>query len=152
MKRLSKLVLGLSALVSVGAAAGDASVFKSGEAVQLAQTQAPLQLTCAISVLGGPPAQFGEYCTPPYASSRYNMIFKISGGSGNQAYVWQAPTPNTCTSATSSCSYSTTARTQDVEGTATVTVTDLGTGVVTPLSVYYFIPITCGTNSSPYYC
>lgn len=152
MKRHSKFIFSAVTLLAASTAvAGGNASFEFGQGFEVAQTQAPLQLTCAISVPGGPALQFSSTCTPPYASSNYTVVFKVSGGSGSQSYVWQAPTPNNCTSTTSSCTFSTTARRSDVEGNAYVTVTDLGTGAVTPLSTYYAIPITCYNSAFGYY-
>jgi len=151
VKKHSKVIFAAFAFASFAsvAAADNTPSFAFGPGIEVAQAQTPPQLTCAITVPGGPAAQFSSTCTPPYASSRYTVVFKVSGGSSNQSYSWQAPTPNNCSSTTASCTYTRTAIAADTEGTATVTVTDLNTGAVSYLSAYYIIPATCGAY---YYC
>lgn len=143
--------LSLASLTSIATAA-DSPNLKFGPTGAATQTQTPLTLTCAVTA-PGPNTQFSPYCVPTHAASSYTITFRITGGSSNQSYVWQAPTPNSCTSTTSACTYQRRAVAADLEGVATATVTDLNTGAVTQLSAQYFIPATCGGPGGGYvYC
>ncbi len=148
-KQMAVGLVAVLMMVAVEGTAGDqGSAFKAGEGVLLAQASAP-SLACSVTPAGAFNTFSQGYCVAPYAASGYTVVFKVSGGSGNQSYAWNVPAGSNCTSTTAACTFTTTARRRDVEGTATVTITDLGTGAVSTLSTDYHVPITCG---SYYFC
>ncbi len=151
MKQFSSLLMAGLAVASFAAVAGnEASAFKPGDGVLLAQAAPPLSLTCSVTPAGARNSFTASYCNAPYAASRYSVVFRITGGSANQSYAWSIPEANNCTSTSAACSFTTTARGRDVDGTAYVTVTDLGTGAVSTLEIDYFVPITCYYNGFGY--
>ena len=151
MKQGSSLLMAGLAVVSFAAVAGnEASAFKPGDGVLLAQSAPPLSLSCSATPAGAQNSFSSSYCSAPYAASRYTVVFKVTGGSANQSYVWSIPEANNCTSTSASCSFTTTVRSRDVEGTAYVTVTNLSTGAVSTLDIGYLVPITCFYNGFGY--